>query len=154
MSSEKTHRRLKGPDSEQVKDVWITNAELEALFATPKTIVAAPATGYHLVFRGAAIRKPANADAQTVPGAGTSDFAIKYTSAAGLQVAQCETTGFMDQTSEQVRYIYPFDMASGISSITPATGAALVLQTLIADLSAGDAVLSMRVFYQVMPDAF
>lgn len=148
---DKFRRPLGAPGLIQYKDVALTNAELEALFTVPKTLVAAPPTGYHLIFEGAHLYKPTNTDVQTVGG--TSEFAVHLNNIAGLEVGQCETTGFMDQATAQFRHMNPFRAASGVSSITPVTASPLILCVLVADLSDGDAVLKVRTFYRVIPDA-
>ena len=151
-SVEKQFRKMFGAGVEQYKDTSLTNAQLEALFTTPITLVAAPFTGSLLIFCGALVRCPANLDAQTVPG--NAELAISYTNAVGLKVGQAETTGFLDQVTEQVRWINAYRAASAISSITPVTASPLVLHALDSNYSAGVAILHVRTFYRVLPTAF
>jgi hypothetical protein len=80
-------------------------------------------------------------------------LAIKYTGTGGLQVGLCETTGFLDQTTEQLRHVSAYTAASGVSSITPVAGAPLVLHTLNADVTVGNATLRVRTFYRVNENA-
>ena len=132
-------------------DVLVSSAELLALFATPKTIVPAPGAGLALVFEGAAIHKPAGtAYAGVAVG---EDLTVKYTNQAGAEVAQCETTGFLDQATAQTRYVRPHTAASLISSLTPTDNAALVLALLVGEITTGNSPLHVRYFYRVVPAA-
>ena len=134
--------------AEEFVDVKVTNAELENLLAGPKTLVDCLDSEF-LIFTGAVLYKPANGDAQTVPG----NFSIQYTDVNGLAVGGCETTGMMDQTTEQVRVVHPYHAASAISSIVPVAGAPLILCVLNANMSAGDAILKVRCFFKRSPVA-
>lgn len=132
-----------------VEDVTITSAELLALNATPITLVAAPGASKALIFEGAVIHKPAGAAYAGV--AAGEDLAIKYTDASGLEVGQAETTGFVDQTTAQTRYVRPHNAASAISSISPVANAALVAHLLVGEITTGDSDLHLRVFYRIVP---
>jgi hypothetical protein len=148
MIHNKTKSQVISLGSEEFVDVKVSNTELEALLGTPKSLIDVLDNEF-LIFTGAVLYKPANSDAQTVPG--NAEFAIRYTDINGLQVAEAETTGFMDQTTEQVRVVYPFRAASGNSAIVPVAGSPLVLSVLNANMSAGDAVLKVRCFFKRSP---
>ncbi len=130
-------------------DVSVSSAELLALFGTPKVIVPAPGAGFANVFQGAVIYQAYNSIVYTVPG--TSELSVKYTDASGLEVSQCETTGFLDQATNQTRYLQPHHAASGNNGIVPVANAPLVLQTLIANVTAGNSPLKLRTYYRVIP---
>lgn len=131
------------------KDVKVTSAELLALNATPKQIVAAPGANKALVFEGAVFYKPAGtAYAGVAVG---EDLSVKYTDSSGAELAQCETTGFLDQATAQSRYVREQAAASGNSAITPVANAALVLHMLAGEITTGDSDLYVRVYFAIVP---
>lgn len=134
---------------EQFVDVQITSTQLLALNATAQTIVPAPGAGKALIFTGAVVHKPAGTAYAGI--ADGEDLSVKYTNGSGLEVAQIETTGFLDQTSVQTRYARPATTASGDSSITPVANAALVLHLLVGEVTTGNSPLNLRVFFRVVP---
>jgi hypothetical protein len=131
-------------------DVTITAAQLKALNATPQTVVAAPGAGYALVLEGALLTMTYGTAAYAGIAAG-EDLSFKYTNGSGAEVGQCETTGFLDQTSDQLRYVRAQAAASGNSAVTPIANAALVLHMLSGEITTGDSPLKVRVFYRVIP---
>lgn len=130
-------------------DVTITSAELLALFTTPKTILAAPGAGFANVIESIIAHKPAGTAYAGV--ATTEDLEIRYTNAAGLLVAQIETTGFLDQATAQTRYAPAYNAASGISSITPVENAAIVADLAVGNITTGNSDLKLRIFYRTIP---
>ena len=130
-------------------DVTLSSAQVLALNATPITLVPTPGANRALVFEGAIIHKPAGtAYAGVAVG---EDLALKYTNAAGAEVGQVETTGFLDQASAQTRFIRPHTAASGISSITPVANTPLVAHMLVGEIITGNSPLRFRVFYRDIP---
>lgn len=130
-------------------DVTITSAELLALNATPKTILAAPGAGYANVLVDVIAYKAAGTAYAGI--AAGEDLSIKYTDSSGLEVAEIETTGFLDQATAQMRYAKSFNAASSISSITPVANAVLVMMLLSGEITTGDSDLKLRVYYRVVP---
>lgn len=134
-------------------DVTITSAQLLALFATPRTVVAAPGANKALIFVGAVIHKPAGTAYAGI--AATEDLSFKYTNAAGLELGVCETTGFLDQATAQTRYVERAGItapaAGAVTSFTPVANAAIVLHLLVAEITTGTSVLKLRVYYRVVP---
>jgi len=131
-------------------DVTVSSAALLALFATPKQLVAA-VPGQAIIFEGAVAYMPYNGTAYAGVALG-EDLSIKYTDGAGLEVAQCETTGFLDQTTNQLRHIRPqAAAAAAISSITPVPNSPLVLHLLVGEITTGNSVLRLRVYYRLVP---
>jgi hypothetical protein len=130
-------------------DKLISSAQLLAMFATPVEIVPAPGAGLALVCDGIAIHKPAGVAYGGI--AAGEDLTVKYTNQAGLEVAEVETTGFLDQATAQTRYAGTFRAASLISSITPVVNAALVLALLVGEITTGDSPLHVRTFYRIVP---
>jgi hypothetical protein len=132
------------------RDVTISSAELLALNATPKELVPAPGAGFALVLDGVVAHKPANDTAYDGIAAG-EDISIRYTDGSGTELAEIEATGFLDQTTVQTRFAYPYRAASGVSSVTPTANAAIVAHMLTGEIATGDGDLKMRVFYRILP---
>ena len=83
-----------------VATVTVTNAQLKAIRATPKTLVAAPGAGKVLEFVSAVIKNSGGANALTESA---DNLAIRYTDGSGAIVSQAiEATGFLDQTAATV----------------------------------------------------
>lgn len=131
-------------------DVTVSSAEILALNATPKTLVAAPGAGRALIFEGALAFLDYGAAAYAGIAAG-EDLSIKYTNGSGTAVGEAEATGFLDATADAIRYIRPTGAASGVSDITPVANAALVLHMLTGEITTGDSPLKLRVFYRDIP---
>lgn len=127
-------------------DVTVSSAEILALNATPKELVAAPGAGLALVFEGAVMFLDFNSAAYAGIATG-EDLSIKYTNASGDEVSQIEATGFLDATADALRYALPATTAA----ITPVANAALVLHLLVGEITTGDSPLKVRVYYRVIP---
>lgn len=131
--------------------VTISSAELLALNATPKTILAAPGTGLCIIPRLVLINKPAGTAYADV--AAGDDMVLKYTGTSGSQCSSAiECTGFLDQTTTQTRVVGP----PGASSTTavawvPTPNAAVVLHMLNGEVTTGNSPLYVRVWYEVIP---
>lgn len=123
-----------------VTDVTVTSAEILALNATPKQLVAAPGAGKILLFEGAQIELIYNSAAYAGIAAG-EDLSIKYTNGSGAEVAQCEATGFLDATANAIRYLRP----AAAAAVNPAVNAALVLHMLVGEIITGNSPLKLRV---------
>lgn len=133
------------------RDVLITSAQVLALNATLQSLVTAPGTGLALIFDSAVIHKPAGVAYAGI--AAGENLSIKYTNTSGLEVAQIETVGFLDQTTAQTRFARAFAAASGVNDIVPVANAAFVLEILTGEIITGDSALHVRVFYRVVPAA-
>ena len=132
----------------QRRHVSITSAQLLALNATPQELVPAPGAGFALIFEGLFIQKPAGTAYAGI--AAGEDLSVKYTDGSGAEVGQCETTGFLDQTTLQIRHARAHSAASGDSAITPVDNAALVLHLLVGEIITGDQPLNCVVLYQIV----
>lgn len=130
----------------------VSSAELLALNATPKTLVAAPGANKALIFEGATLYMPYNSAAYAGIAAG-EDFAFKYTGTAGLALGGCEATGFIDQVASGVRYTSCFGVvaASLVSDITPVANAPIVLHMLVGEVTTGNSPLYVKTYYRVVP---
>jgi hypothetical protein len=132
--------------------VSIPSASVLTLNATPYQLVAAPGSGRMLILEGVEVYKAAGvADAGVAAG---EDISIKYTNGSGLEQAVIETTGFLDQTSAQVRYAR-FQTgaitAGTVTSFVPVANAALVAHMLTGEIITGDSAVVFRVYYRNLP---
>jgi hypothetical protein len=134
------------------KTVTVSAAELAAIRATPKTLVAAPGAGYVLQFLGAQLMLD-----YTAPGfTETADnLAIKFTDGSGLAVSDTiECTGFIDQTADTVTNAVP--VKDRIAAKTASENKALVLHN-TGDgefAGSGGSALRVNITYAVVPTGF
>lgn len=130
--------------------VTITSAQLLALNATPITLVAAPGAGKALIFEGLLIQKPAGTAYAGI--AAGEDLSVKYTNGSGAELGVCETTGFLDQAGNEIRWIRPHaPSGAGVdSAITPVDNAALVLHLLVGEIITGTSPLNCEVLFNIV----
>lgn len=132
----------------------VSSAQVLALFATPITVLPAPPAGHVYLIRRWAVRKPAGTAYAGV--AAGEDLVLKYTDASGVLAAPAlETTGFLDQTTEQFRSV--FNGAAQTSTpegIVNVAAAAVVLHLLTGEITTGDSPLHIGVWYDVMETGF
>ena len=114
----------------------ITNAEMLAIRATPKALVAAPGAGKVLEFISCVLSSLASGGAYTET---TDNLAVRYTNGSGaLASSFIETTGVIDQTTQT------YSMAPAIACI-PVPNAALVLHnTGDGEFGGGNAANTMK----------
>jgi len=78
----------------------ITAAEVKALAATQKTLVAAPGAGKVAIFEKLVLKLNYGSEVFTES---TYNLAVKYTNASGVAVSDTiETTGFIDQSADTI----------------------------------------------------
>lgn len=136
----------------QVKQ--ISSAQLLALHATPITVIPAPGAGYAIIVKGwSCWHGTGTAYAGIASG---EDLALKYTDASGANAAGViETTGFLDQTTAQLRYAGNNNSSSAGSAtpsdITPVANAAIVANLLVGEITTGDFPINIQVFYDIIP---
>jgi hypothetical protein len=106
----------------QYAEVSLTNAEMLALRATPKTLVAAPGAGRVLEFvSGQLFFDYTGAYTETA-----DNMAVRYTDGSGTIVSQAiECTGFVDATADTMTNILP--KIDAIAAKTACDNKALVL---------------------------
>lgn len=126
-------------------EVTVSTAEVLALNATPKTLVAAPGSGKAIIVEDAQFFYDYNSAAYAGIAAG-EDLAIKYTDASGAQIAQVEATGFLDQTTDQFRHVRPTTTAQ----ITPVANSPVVLHMLTGEIITGNSPVKVRVRYRTV----
>jgi hypothetical protein len=128
-------------------DVAVSSAEILALNATPKTLVAAPGANKFLRFRGAVLFLDYNSAAYAGIAAG-EDLLIRYTDGSGNTVGKCEVTGFLDGTADDYRSLMPVtSTGAALQDVDPALNAALVLHMSTGEIITGDSPMGVRVYY-------
>ena len=134
--------------------VTVTSAQLLALNATPISIIAAIGSGLAAIPRRMAIRH-AGGTAYAGIAAG-EDLVLKYTDGSGAQCSGVvETTGFLDQTTAQVRVVGgPGATGSTAGDFAPVANAAVVLHLLVGEITTGDFALVVKVWYDVINTGF
>jgi len=121
----------------------VTSAQVLALNATPITVLAAPGAGYAIVINKVIAKHAAGAAYAGV--AAGEDLVLKYTDASGAECSgQIETTGFMDQTSAQIRSVL------GVA-VAPVANAAIVIHLLVGEITTGDTDLVLLIDYDIIP---
>lgn len=130
--------------------VTLTAAEIKALRATPKTLVAAPGAGKVLDFIDATLFLDAGSEGLTES---TANLAVKFTNGSGVKVSNdIESTGFIDQTADT--YTTATRKADAIVAATGNVNKALVLHNIgageIAGNATGDAALKVLINYRVI----
>lgn len=136
-------------------DVVIPAAAVKTLNATPVTLVPGPGADKYLVFEGLHIYKPAGTAYSGI--ASGEDLSVRYVNGSGREVAQCEATGFLGQSTAQLRYVRPFAATSGDATGVDYGGGnfgqsyALVLWMSAGEITTGTSDLRCRTFYRILP---
>jgi hypothetical protein len=129
----------------QYTDTVLTNAQVLALRATPRTLVAAPGAGRYLDFLGAIIVANTTAGAYTETA---DNLAIRQTGASGIIVSDTiEATGVVDAAAVKMTSARP-----KVDAIGTVLNAALVLHnTGDGEYGGGNAANTIRIrtFYTV-----
>jgi len=127
----------------------ITNAEIKALRAAPKTLVAAPDGGKVLEFISLQLFLDYGSNALTESA---DNMAVRFNDGSGTIVSQTiEATGFIDATADTMTNALP--KIDAISAKTACDGKALVLHNTgdgeYAGNAGADTVIRYRVCYRV-----
>ena len=129
--------------------VALTNAEIKALRATPKTLVSAPGSGKFLEFVSAVLFLDYGSNALTET---TDNLAIRFTNGSGAIVSQAiEATGFIDATADTVTNALP--KIDAIVASASGANQALVLHNTgdgeYGGNAGADTVISAKVAYRI-----
>jgi hypothetical protein len=130
-----------------VVDVTISTAELLALNATAKEIIPAPGANKAVIILGAEAFMDYNSAAYDGV-AGGEDLVLAYTNVSGTALAKFETTGFLDQASDQRRYASPSQY--GDTNLTPTVNAAVVAALLSGEIATGNSPVKIRAWYRII----
>ena len=121
----------------------LTAAEVLALHTTPIEVVEAPTAGQYVIVEG--IFASLDFDSAAYAGvAATEDFEFRYTNAAGTEIMDVETTGFLTASADAVRWT-PADA----SVVTPVAAAPVVVR-LPSAVTTGDSPVTFRVYYRII----
>jgi predicted RecA/RadA family phage recombinase len=131
------------PDIASSAVITVSSAELLALNATPKVLVAAPGAGKAIIPVDAELFLDYNTTAYDGV-AGGEDLAFRYTGTSGNQCGTVEATGFLDASADASR-IHAFN-----GTINPTANAALVLHMLTGEIATGNSPLKVKVRYRVV----
>jgi hypothetical protein len=129
--------------------VSITNAQIKALRATQKTLVAAPGATKAIEFISAMLKLDAGTN---VLSESDDNLSIRYTGGTGVKVSvDIETTGFIDQAADTFTNAIP--VKDAIVAATGALNQALVLDNdgdgEYAGNAAADATMTIKVAYRI-----
>lgn len=124
-------------------DITVSSAELLALNATPKALIAAPGAGRILVVKMVQLFLDFATVAYDGVAAG-EDLAVKYTDASGAIAAQAEATGFITASADAYKFTPGIDVVA-------VANAALVLHMTTGEIATGDSPLKVRVHYEDHP---
>lgn len=129
--------------------VTLTNAEIKALRATPKTLVAAQGANKVIEFVSAVIKLVAGTNVLTETA---DNMAVKYNDGSGAAISQTiESTGFIDQTANTVTNALP--KIDTIAALSAAANKAIVLHNTgdgeFGGNAANDATMVVKVAYRV-----
>lgn len=129
--------------------VNLTNAEIKALRATPKTLVAAQGANKVVEFISAVLKLVAGVNVLTEVD---DNMAVKHNDGAGVAVSQTiEATGFIDQAANTVTNALP--KIDAIVALASAANKALVLHNTgdaeFGGNAAADATMVVKVAYRV-----
>lgn len=129
-------------------DVTVSSAEILALNATPKTLVAAPGVGKILQFIGALAVLDYNSIAYDGIAAG-EDLGIRYINGTGNFLASFEATGFLDQASDQIRIAPQYSpLANNLTAANE--NQPLVLHMSGGEIATGNSPVKIRIWYRVI----
>jgi hypothetical protein len=132
-----------------VAEVSLTNAEMLALRATPKSLVGAPGAGYFLEFISATLAF----DYTAAYTESADNMAVRYTNGSGVIVSDTiEATGFVDATADTITFARK--AVDGIVAASASVNKALVLHnTGDGEWGGGNAsnIVWVRVVYRVHP---
>lgn len=123
--------------------VTVSSAELLALNASPKTLIAAPAAGKALILVAAELWLDFATTKYDGIAAG-EDLTIRYTDGSGALLATIETDPFLAAEADAFRYVEPTTTAA----ITPVAEAPLVLHLSTGEIATGDSPLKVRITYR------
>lgn len=127
-------------------DVTLTTGQLLALFATPVSVIPAAGATKAAVIVDVDAFYDYNSAAYAGIG-GTEDLVLRYTDASGSIMATIETTGFLDQTADQIRHV------KGVG-VTPVANAAVMAHMAVGEITTGNSPVRLRIRYRLIDTAF
>lgn len=161
-----TYHRTNGQVYTRIGGVWVANAinrarvaitaaELKALRATPKTLVAAPGAGFFLEFVSAHMSL-VFVVVHSAPTNAGDDLGIRYTDGSGALLATQEATGFVNAAANAQRIVKAGAAPVATpTDVIPVDNAAIVLHNVGAAEfpGVGTSTMIVDVYYRVRPTA-
>lgn len=139
------------PTTIQTATVSLTNAEIKALRASPKTLVPAPGAGYLLEFICATLLLDYGSNGLTESA---DNLGVRYGDGSGTQISETiEATGFIDATADTMTTARV--KQDGIVAKSACENKALVLHNLgdgeFGGNAGADTVMRVKIAYRVWP---
>lgn len=133
--------------------ITVSSAEMLALAASPKTLIAAPGSGKVARFKGIDLFLDFNSAAYTIT-AGGDDLSVRYEDGTGAIVSQTlDTAGFLDATADSHLAGEPVDEVGG--DLADHANKALVLDNIGAnEYTNGDSPVYAKVKYEIVSVPF
>jgi len=132
----------------QAPDVVLTSAQILALHGTPISIIAAAGANTAILIELVEAFFTPVTTAYTIST--NAGIALKYTNASGTTLATIPTTGLIDQAAAGIRIVARGAPVSG-TALTPVANAAVVANSLTADVTTGDGTVTIRCWYRIIP---
>lgn len=129
----------------------LTSAEVKALRATPKTLIAAPGAGKIVVVESVTLQL--NYGGTNAFTESADNLVVQYTDSGQDITGAIETTGFIDQTADMVAVYYPAAIAAMATATVGVNEAVELFNTgdgEIAGNAAGNNTLNVTVAYRVV----
>jgi len=126
----------------------IATASVLTLNATPVALVPAPGSGKIIVPKSLHLWYDYNSAAYAAIAAG-EDLIVSYTNGSGEEVARVETTGFLDQTADEHRFVNCKAGVDAVADFEPVANAALVLSLLSGEITTGNSPIKFEVIYEI-----
>ena len=136
---------------EYVTKITLTTAQVLALYTTPISLVATPGANKAIIFLDALMLLDYVSAAYDGVHA-DEDLIISYTNGSGEVVATIETTGFVDQVNDELRYVTPSAGADAADNgyIIPVSNAALVISLKTGNIATGNSPIDIVIHYKVV----
>lgn len=129
-------------------------ATISALFATPKTLIAAPGSGSYIDWRGSTLYFDMdNAAFTDIANSGDIVFFIGQ-NAAGHEMKEagrCLSAGLLDQSASVIAHCQPMAVSGSVSSYNVAENEPLQITLKAAGISGGGkSTLAIRSYYRIL----
>lgn len=132
------------------KDFTLSSAQILALNGTPFSLVSAPGSGRLLIPAALYLFMDYNSTAYDGVASG-EDLAVRYTDGSGNIALTVETTGFLDQTTDQYRWAQQGSPAATGGGFAPTANAALVAHMTTGNIATGNSPVYGRLYYYNVP---
>jgi len=134
-----------------VTSVNLTSAEVKALRATPKALIAAPGAGKIVVVESVTLQL--NYGGTNAFTESADNLVVQYNDSGADITAAIETTGFIDQTADMVAIVYPATIAAMAAATVGVNEAVELFNTgdgEIAGNAANNNTLNVTVAYRIV----